>query len=586
MSLLIRFLRACYHPVKANLCFFAFMYVLGVLSFMGNGFGKHAAVFELFLDVYVVCLLLCLLPRRVRRWVRGLLYVVFYGLSLIQAATLSQIDTRITPALLQDVLQTTQREATEALSTYFSWRVLLSPFSLVLLLMVAQVVLAVRRWRWRGPRLRAEWAGLACVLLLGFSVWSSWVNKKFLYYNIVKVDNSLDEQYYHQMEYNTGLYLPIWRLLHAAKAVKIARDEVATLERRAYDVRIDSCSFRSPYVVLIIGESYNRHHSQLYGYDKPTTPRQVAMACDSSLVAFTDVIAPYHQTSEVFKLAFSLYAYGEKGSWQDYPLFTQLFKKAGYRVDFVTNQLVQSPTLSIWDYFGSTFLNNETLSQSQFSHRNRYIRDYDEQIIADYDSLRREGPAAKGNLVIFHLLGQHVSYDRRYPQGFDRFHPSDYQRSDLSPDDLHELASYDNATLYNDYVVGRMVDLFRDKEAVVVYMPDHGELCFDGGSRDFGRSVEVTTRSQVWQQFEIPFWIWASPSYRQHHADICGQIRAACNQPFMTDNIDQLLLYLAGISCRDYRAADNPLDPRYDAGRRRMMMGTMDYDRIIRRQRR
>ena len=28
----------------------------------------------------------------------------------------------------------------------------------------------------------------------------------------------------------------------------------------------EGCSFRSPCIVLIIGESFNKHHSELYGY--------------------------------------------------------------------------------------------------------------------------------------------------------------------------------------------------------------------------------------------------------------------------------------------------------------------------------
>ena len=296
------------------------------------------------------------------------------------------------------------------------------------------------------------------------------------------------------------------------------------------------------------------------------------------LVAFTNVIAPYHQTSMVFQLAFSLYSYGMKGDWADYPLFPQLFKKAGYQVSFITNQFVPSPALDIFDFCGSMFVNQPAVSQSMFSHRNTQTHAYDLGLLEDYDSLARY--RKDHNLTIFHLLGQHTAYRERYPEQERHFLPSDYSRKDLGEDALQELSDYDNACLYNDKVVTAIANRFKDQEAVVIYMPDHGEMCFDG-SLTFGRTLEVSTPNEAYQQFEIPFWIWASPSYRQRHADIWQQISKAKGQPFMTDQISQLLLYLAGISCPYYQDKDNLISPHYQSSRKRMIMGTMDYDSLL-----
>ena len=50
----------------------------------------------------------------------------------------------------------------------------------------------------------------------------------------------------------------------------------------------------------------------------------------------------------------------------------------------------------------------------------------------------------------------------------------------------------------------------------------------------------------------------------------------------MTDNISQLLIYLAGISCPYYRDSDNLISPNYDVHRKRMLMNEIDYDKAIR----
>ena len=49
----------------------------------------------------------------------------------------------------------------------------------------------------------------------------------------------------------------------------------------------------------------------------------------------------------------------------------------------------------------------------------------------------------------------------------------------------------------------------------------------------------------------------------------------------MTDDIPQLLLYLAGISTPFYLEEANIISPNYHCTRKRMLMGTIDYDKII-----
>ena len=89
--------------------------------------------------------------------------------------------------------------------------------------------------------------------------------------------------------------------------------------------------------------------------------------------------------------------------------------------------------------------------------------------------------------------------------------------------------------------------------AIVIYMPDHGEMCYDG-SLTFGRTLEVNTPNEVYQQFEIPFWIWTSPIFRKNHPDIVQQI---------------------------IKAKDHLISPCYNTGRKRMLMGTIPYDEYL-----
>lgn len=106
-----------------------------------------------------------------------------------------------------------------------------------------------------------------------------------------------------------------------------------------------------------------------------------------------------------------------------------MFRKAGYHVTFLTNQFLSKAKEAVYDFSGGFFLNNPTLDKAQFDTRNTELHQYDEGLLADYDNFVKEGKIQLAekrrdtihhNLVIFHLIGQHVTYKDRYPK--DRSH--------------------------------------------------------------------------------------------------------------------------------------------------------------------
>ena len=121
---------------------------------------------------------------------------------------------------------------------------------------------------------------------------------------------------------------------------------------------------------------------------------------------------------------------------------------------------------------------------------------------------------------------------------------------------------------------------FEDKDAVVVYMPDHAEECY-GGLRVFGRmhNADIDYRLAA-EEFEIPFWVWCSESFAKARPELAEAIRNARHRPFMTDRMAHFLLGLAGIDTPAYRADCDPLSPEYDEDRPRVLKNTADYDKL------
>ena len=591
-------------PIEKNGAFFVFMFALGYLCTqvelplnVNNPEPYDLSATELFFDLYLVCVLLALIPRKVRFWVRIPLYLILYGTAIVDMYCYVRFESTLTPTMLMLVNETTPQEAGEFLSGYLSWDILLSPVGYVLLILLAHILWTIlssvfRRMRKRlilptlNPRLTDVLVtavrcvlGIAIVWLMINARLDCQPNKESIHKLMTKETIGEVE---HQLTQKPRpeLYLPIYRLVFSLYANSLASDQLETLVTVKNEVQVDSCTFRVPNIVLIIGESYNKHHSQLYGYNMPTTPRQLALAEEGSLVPFTDVVAPWNLTSYVFKNVLSLHTVGDPGEWSDSPLFPEVFRKAGYHVTFITNQFLPEAGEAVYDFSGGFFLNNPELSRAQFDTRNARLHQFDEGVLEEYDSLKREDKA--NNLVILHLMGQHVMYKERYPQKTRKHLLAPmYDRPDLTHKQKLIVADYDNSVLYNDSIVVAVTQKFADKDAVVIYMPDHGEEIFNGRPYMYGRmhSSNIDYRL-AHEEFEIPFWIWGSPIYRENHPYGWKAIQAAKDRPMMTDCLAHLLLYLGGIYTKDYREAYNVISPNYNSERPRILKGTTDYNKL------
>lgn len=598
-------LAAVAEPLRRNCAFAVFMYLLGCITAWATLPDARGArlydnlYLELFLDVYVLTLILTVLPRKVMIWVRGFFYFALYATAVVDVYCFVKFQSTLTPTMLQLVGETDSRETGEFLRSCVSPDVIMSNVGWVLLLMFVHIISALRlrfphfiprRWR---ELIKSIWLracellrrarpviGTAVLALLVWSVCTSAHNKAATHKlmtgtTIGDVEHTLTEKDH------AVLYQPIYRLVFSVYANTLTAKQIDRLVRTASKVQVDSCSFRSPNIVLIIGESYNRHHSSQYGYTMPTTPRQQKLERQGRLVKYTDVVSPWNLTSFVFKLLFSMYSVGEKGEWCDYPLFPELFRKAGYHVTFITNQFLPKAKEAVYDFSGGFFLNNPKLSAAQFDTRNTQLHRYDEDLLKDYDEL--QGQNTDHNLIIFHLLGQHVQYRQRSPKERKLFRGDDYKelKPNLNARERQTLADYDNAILYNDSVVTEIVKKFENEDAIVIYVPDHGEECYEGDMHFFCRmhSAKIDARL-AHAEFDIPMWIWCSRKYIKKRPEIFRQVVNARNRRFMTDALAHMLLYLGGIHARDYKEQLNLLSPEYDESRPRILKNTTDYDKL------
>ena len=621
MGIIKNIARLLLKPIALNAVFFVTMYVLGVLcAFLTLPEQKGSHLYdnlfsELFLDIYLTCVLLSLIPSRMRRWVRGLFYIVLYAVAIIDVFCFWKFSSSLTPTMLLLVGETNSREAGDFFNTYLSTDVIFSPIGWLLLLILFHILFVCRQWLYKvipenykhllqnateklrllACRYHLRFVGGIAVLCLLIAGVINSYNNKVQMTRLMTADTIGTVEHILTEQNRACFYLPIYRLAFSVYSNHLASQQVNRCIAAAKTVKVDSCSYQSPNIVLIIGESYGKVHSQLYGYKYPTTPRQVKLERSGLLTRFSDVVSCWNLTSFVFKNVLSMHVVGQKGEWCDYALFPELFKKAGYNVTFLTNQFLPQAKEAIYDFSGGFFLNNPELSKFLFTTRNKSLHRFDEGLLADYDGLVKSGDivinnardrksAAKDpNLIIFHLIGQHVNYRTRVPNDRRVFTAADYaeSRPDLSERRRRVLADYDNACLYNDSIVASIIKCFENTNSIVIYMPDHGEECYEPG-RNFicrNHSADVDWPLAHYE-FEVPFWIYCTHRYAVTHPEIFKAIKDAKDKRFMTDALPHMLVWLAGISAKDYRPEYNLLSPQYNERRPRILKHVADYDKL------
>ena len=317
-------------------------------------------------------------------------------------------------------------------------------------------------------------------------------------------------------------------------------------------------------IVYVLGESFIKHHSNIYGYELCTNPRMTSEIASGHMFAFTDVVSPGNVTTFVAKNSFCTNSISEKEyRWFDYPYFPMIFKSAGFDVSMYDNQfnyeMNSNSTFSL-----ISFLFNKKIQDLSYTDvcSNRF--EYDGELIDDFFKNHQLGK--KDNLVLFHLMGQHFQASQRFPHTPQFLHfTKDSIKNDapyMTVEKKQDIADYDNATYYNDFAIGKIIEKIRDKNAVLVYFPDHGEEVFDFRDNS-GRRGSDDKAGLLKYHFELPFFIWCSDTYQSLHPEKMNQIRTSIDKPFETDNIAHVMFDLANISTPFYKPERDMLSPQY-----------------------
>ncbi len=369
-------------------------------------------------------------------------------------------------------------------------------------------------------------------------------------------------------------------LIYSLYCDYIIRNDINLLEDTLQQPFISSCSYKSSNIILIVGESFSKHHSNLYKYQHATNPNLTNELNKHNLYVYKDVITPFCSTSYVMRDIFTFNNQDSDNYWAETPLFAKFFKENKYHTSFFSNQEVGNQDKNIWDTANHFLVAEQTIKYC-YSTTNKLKHKWDMDLINEYKDRYEHIPMP--HLAIFHLNGQHLGYSDKYPTNEIIFTADDYHyRTDLTQTQREMIAHYDNATVYNDKVIANIIELYRDKDAIIIYLSDHGEEIHD--YRNFiGRTPTANLTPEICKyQFEIPFMIWMSDKYKATHPEVVKQIESSLYKPFMIDDLPHLMLDIAGIDCEWFDPTRSLINERYNSNRKRLVSESkIDYDYMI-----
>lgn len=312
-------------------------------------------------------------------------------------------------------------------------------------------------------------------------------------------------------------------------------------------------------IVFIVGESFNRYHASPYGYEKNTMPHIMERIKQKEAIIFTDVYTSGDITRNAMTDILSMSALTDHKPYSQ--LFPAIFRKAGYFTAMYNNNYIVQPHSAGIENLVECNPILADICYDRYSDFVKYNLGYD-TIPADF--IER---ANRPGLYFIHLYGQHFTYRDRFPKYFTHFKPSDYNSSHTE-NQRRILADYDNATLYNDHIVNEIINLWENRDAVIIYISDHGEEVFD--CRDFfGHSTADISPCPKYQ-LDIPMFVITTEAFRAKHPDKVAQIRENSDRQFCTGDIGHLLVDLADIDTPSFDPKRSVINPAYDESRPRM----------------
>lgn len=260
-------------------------------------------------------------------------------------------------------------------------------------------------------------------------------------------------------------------------------------------------------VVLVIGESLRADHIQMNGYHRNTMPFMEKRG----VISLPNVYSPYTHTSASLCYMLTRATQDDETPMYQEGSFISLFKDAGFHTGWIANQNPLTTFKKFIDETDFSYINKPY--NTDYSNAEKY----DSDLIEPFNNFIKED--YKKTLSIIHLAGNHWWYNKNMHKDFVRYTPVLKNREFSTKNRQVLINSYDNVTLFVDYVLEEMIKKIENKNAFLIFISDHGE--------SFGENGKWLHANDSDYERNPACFIWFSNKYKELNpvkVDVLNQI--------------------------------------------------------------
>lgn len=209
-------------------------------------------------------------------------------------------------------------------------------------------------------------------------------------------------------------------------------------------------------IVIIMGESANKHHMSAYNYSIKTTPFLDTLLENNNSFKY-NVIAPTNQTRYSIPITLTSATVDNFNRFFTTKSIITIFKEYGYRTYWLSNQ---GKVGMHENYIGTI------ASEADFEKTANllYVDAKHDAVLIDYLNQINTSDKAK-EVYFFHMMGSHNAYKKRYPKN-----------SALFKNPKNVIEEYDNTIFYTDNILEKIYSRFKNSKLLFIYLSDHGEV--------------------------------------------------------------------------------------------------------------
>ena len=226
-------------------------------------------------------------------------------------------------------------------------------------------------------------------------------------------------------------------------------------------------------IVVLVGESVRKQNMSLYGYQRETTPNEVAER--NNMLLYQNAYSPAAITNISVPIVLSNL---------DISNYKKELRKLSDNVVNTANHLNYNT------FWYSTQGGAQGITAiASFAKNKKFLNGYDEAVIPYLkDALKDTSPK---KLIVLHINGSH-------PYACDKYPPKEA----VWEGGIDEC--YDNSIRYTDKIIGQIFELLKDKNSALVYFSDHGQI----------KENEIYKHGDYKEAVQVPYFVWFSPSIK------------------------------------------------------------------------